>query len=121
MDAAAKAQPPAPQPLQLRPVSDIPRDNVLNVERKGDQMTFRSRSLRCDVSYCADKLVDPLKSVAGISDVRFVTNSDGERALSLRFDEARLADDGVIKAVVTAITALQDPVYSEAPRVVYPR
>jgi peroxiredoxin len=114
MDAAAKAQPPAPQPLQLRPVSDIPRDNTLYVERKGDMMTFRSRSLRCDFTYCADKLLDTLKTTRGISEHHFSTSSDGERTLTLRFDPAVLPDDGV-KIVVAAITALNDPVANGPP------
>jgi hypothetical protein len=117
VDAAVKAQPPAPQPLQLRPVSDIPRSSVLNVERRGDVLIFRSRSLRCDISYCADKLLGALKSVPGISDPRFLTSSDGERDLALRFDASK-GDDSAVQAVVGAITALQDPVYTEAPQVV---
>jgi len=117
MDAAARAQPPAPQPLQIRPVSDIPRDNTLNVERKGDVLTFRSRSLRCDFTYCADKLIETLNGAAGISDARFTTASDGHRTLVLRFDPAALPEEGAVKAVVAALTALNDPVYEGPPRV----
>jgi peroxiredoxin len=115
MDAAAKAQPPVPQPLQLRPVSDIPRNNHLSVEAVGDSLTFRSRSLRCDFSYCADRLLETLAILPGIQEARF-TMSQGERALVLRFDKAMLSQDKVVEAVVAGITALQDPVYEGPPR-----
>ena len=117
MDAAARAQPPAPQPLAIRPVSDIPRDNLLRVERKGDMLTFTSRSLRCDFSYCADKLIDTLTGSTGILDARFGTTNDGERSLTVRFDPAVMPDEGAINTVLRAITSLNDPVYGP-PRVI---
>jgi peroxiredoxin len=115
MDAAAKAQLPGPQPLQLRPVSDIPRNNYLSAEPVGDSLTFRSRSLRCDFTYCADSLLETLRRLKGVQEVHF-TMSEGERALVLRFDEATLSQDKVVEAVVAGITALDDPVYVGPPR-----
>ena len=111
MDAAARAQPPAPQPLQIRPVADLPRNNTLSVERKADTLTFRSRSLRCDFSYCADKLIETLQGATGISDARFGTDGDGERTLTLRFDPAVMPDEGAINTVLRALASLNDPIY----------
>jgi peroxiredoxin len=116
MDAAARAQTPAPQPLALRPVSDIPRDSALNVERQGEVLNFTSRSLRCDFTYCADRLIETLKGASGILDARFTSTSDGERTLALRFDPAVMPDEGAINTVARAITSLNDPVYGP-PRV----
>ena len=116
MDAAAKAQPPAPQPLQLRPVSEIPRNNYLNVEPVGDTITFRSRSFRCDFTFCSDSLVNSLKGVGGVKDARFTT-ADGERNLVLRIDASLVRQDQVVDAVVAAITALNDPVYAGPPSI----
>jgi peroxiredoxin len=119
MDAAAKAQPPAPQPLQLRPVSDIPRDGKLYVGRGGEELTFRGRSARCDFSYCADKVLDTLKTVRGFSEARFTTDDDGERTLGLRWNPAIMPVEGAITAVVDALVTLNDPVYEGRPAVEY--
>jgi peroxiredoxin len=117
MDAAAKAQPPATLPLQLRPVSEIPRDNVLEVARKGDTLTLRSRSLRCDFTYCADKVTDALKPLAGIKDARFDTSRDGDGILVLRIDPGVITQEDAIKGVLNAIAGLNDPVYTKPPEV----
>jgi peroxiredoxin len=115
VDAAAKGQPPAPQPFALRPVSDIPRDNVLQVKRNGsDRLSLTSRAFRCDLTYCADRILETLKQAHGISEARLLTTRDGERALSLRYDASVLNEGQAVQAVIAALMALEDPVYTRA-------
>lgn len=114
MDAAAKAEPPPPQPLQLRPVAGIPRDTKLYVEQTGQGFVFRGRALRCDFSYCADRVLDKLRATPGILEARFGSGTDGERTLIVR---AQISADLTSKAVIDALAELNDPLAQSPPTV----
>lgn len=116
--AAIEGRPPGPQPFALRPVSTIPRERLLLVERHGSgRLRFTSRSLRCDASYCADSVVDDLRAVAGVLGVELTR--EGEPAMVLRFDPSALDEAAAVKLVVAALQSQMDPVYTRPVEVRY--
>jgi len=109
--AAIDAQPPGEIPSILRTVNTIPRDYVLNVERRTGSLVFRSRALRCDSGYCFELVLSEVLSYAGVE----VTDSDfGDSmpSLTIRYDADVITEEQVIDAVVDALALLDDPVYS---------
>ncbi len=110
LDAAINAQPPGELPNALRPISTIPRDRVLSVEPRDDQLKLSSRSLRCDSGYCATFVVDRLKTVDGVTVVSADLAQDSP-SLTLRFDSSLITRQQVIDTVVQALESVEDPVY----------
>jgi hypothetical protein len=114
VDAAIAARPAPPLPLQLRPVSTLPRERVLHVEsRGGDEIVFTSRALRCDAMYCADEAVAALRSSPGIIAAARSSSTQDEPALTVRFDPAATSEEAVISSLVSMLRSLQDPVYEQ--------
>ena len=109
--AAFDAAPHGELPVVLRTVSHIPRDRVLTVSDDEDGLRFEGRSLRCDVSYCAERMAsEALRGVAGVREVRFVTTEGTDRALVVTYEGSR---DGVIDGVTRALEGVADPVYDQ--------
>ena len=70
--AAFDAAPHGELPVVLRTVSHIPRERVLTVYDDEDGLRFEGRSLRCDVSYCAETAARGAVSAAsGVVEVMF--------------------------------------------------
>jgi thiol-disulfide isomerase/thioredoxin len=112
--AAIEAQPPGEVPVVLRIVTTIYRERVLAVSTTGSgNLTFASKSLRCDVSYCAEAAVTTaLGSLDGVASVEYAEASDGEGKVVAVFDPDVLSDDAVVGAIRSALEALPDPVYT---------
>jgi hypothetical protein len=111
VDAAISAQPPGEIPPVLRTVNTIPRDYLLNVERNGDSLIFRSRALRCDSGYCFELVLSEVLSYAGI-EVTERAFTASTPSLTIRYDADVITEQQVIDAVRDALSLLEDPVYS---------
>jgi peroxiredoxin len=112
--AAIEAQPPGEVPVILRIVSTIYRERVLTVSTTGPgNLTFASKGLRCDVSYCARAAVaSALAALDGIRDSVYSEDSAGVSQLTVIFDSTTVRDDAVIGAIRDTLEALSDPVYT---------
>jgi thiol-disulfide isomerase/thioredoxin len=111
--AAIDARPAGELPFALRMISTVPRERVLVVTSSGDgRATFSSRSLRCDPSYCARAAVDALANRNAIRETKLEAKSGEEPTLTVRYDASALSRDQVVGAVVEALSALEDPVYT---------
>jgi peroxiredoxin len=118
LDAAVNSQPPGELPSVLRVISTIPRDRVLTVTAtRDDEVKLSSRSLRCDAGYCAQPVVDSLRSFAGVSIVS-ADLEDADPALVVRFDPRLLTRQQLIDVAVTALENFPDPVYQGPVKVV---
>ncbi len=107
-DAAINALPAGPIPPVLRLISTIYRERTLDVTTVASaQLRFESRSLRCDVSYCADVTLEALRQTNGVRSVRRVHDT----AVTVEFDNERLKANEVIDAFVGLLTGTEDPVY----------
>ena len=110
--AAIEVEPPGEIPVVLRIVTAIYRPRILTVSTTGPgNLTFESKSLRCDVSFCAkDMLLTGLKSRLGGSTVAY----DGEGELprvTVNFDATAVRDDEVVASVREILEGVEDPVY----------
>jgi hypothetical protein len=75
-------------------------------------LTFASKALRCDFSYCAEEaLTDGLAGSDGIIRTVFSENPEGDRQLTVDFDATAISDDDVVIAVRQLLEGLDDPVY----------
>ena len=110
-DAAIFAQEPVDFGPSLRFISPIPRDRLVVATQIGDaELIMRSRSLRCDASYCADSVLDAAGLLVGVLSTE-VDQSSSEPALKVRFVPAPGAGQQIAEAVVAMIEALEDPVF----------
>jgi peroxiredoxin len=111
--AAIEAEPPGEIPVILRTVSTIYRPRLLIVSTAGPgNLTFASKALRCDFSYCAEEaLTDGLAGSDGIIRTVFSENPEGDRQLTVDFDAMAISDDDVVIAVRQLLEGLDDPVY----------
>lgn len=117
ISAAMEGRPAPTLPVQLRPVSTIPRERVLWVERRGpSELVFSSRSLRCDSSYCAEPAVQRFLATPGISGASF---DPRETRLALRFDPSLLDESVLVQHLHALLQDLRDPVYERELEVRY--
>lgn len=109
--AALDAAPVGETPLVFRLITPIPRERMLLVSRRGkESIEIESRTLRCDVSYCAEPAIAKLRALDGVREVE-LTAVRGEPVLRIRFD-ARVVDEArVLEALTVALEAHADPVY----------
>ena len=112
--AAIEAEPPGDIPVVLRTVYTIYRPRVLAVSTTGaGNLTFNSKALRCDFSYCAeDTLLEALSVYDGIIETRIAPAANSEGRLTVDFEPAAISDDQVVAAVVDALEGLDDPLYT---------
>jgi thiol-disulfide isomerase/thioredoxin len=112
LDAAIRAAEPGPQPFELRPISNIPRDHFLQVDVQGpDRLALTSRRLRCDSAYCADPVATALKAMVGVTDVTSPTSDEGGFVLEVRFEPSTLKQEEIVDAVAAMLNELADPLY----------
>jgi peroxiredoxin len=111
--AAINAEPPGEVPGVLRIISTIYRPRTLTISTTGPgNLTFTSKALRCDASYCAtDALKDGLTGLSGMTNVRFSDSPEGDPSLTVDFDTSTLSDEDVVTAVRQILEGLDDPVY----------
>lgn len=111
--AAIEAEPPGEVPSVLRTVSTIYRPRTVMVSTTGPgNLTFASRALRCDFSFCADDVVvAALTQQSGIKAATFTPGADGERRLTIDFDDTIVTDGDVASALRGILEGLDDPLY----------
>ncbi len=110
-DAAIFAQEPIDFGPSLRFVSPIPRDRLLVATQISEnELIIRSRSLRCDASYCADSVLAATASLAGVLSAE-LDQSSSEPALRVSFVAAPGAGQQIAQALAEIIETLQDPIY----------
>ena len=115
LQAAIASRPAADLAPVIRSISTIPRERVLNVARSAaNELTFTSRSLRCDPSYCISDIASRLNDSAITSAVL-----DADRALRVRFGGGAPEEARVVTAVSNALTAIPDPLYDRPLQVRY--
>ncbi len=111
--AAFDAAPHGDLPVVLRTVSHIPRDRILTVSDDEAGLRFDGRSLRCDVSYCAERLApDAFQFVPGFRAGGFIEIGGTDRALIISYDSVVPRAD-VIEGVKQALESVPDPVYDQ--------
>ena len=99
-------------PTKIRLITTVARDHTLEVRTSGKGVVdLRSKSLRCDESYCATSVIDGLTQVDGVRSVERMLSEDPPRIL-VTFDEARTGADDVASGLADALNRLGDPLYS---------
>jgi thiol-disulfide isomerase/thioredoxin len=98
-------------PTKIRLITTVARDHTLEIRTPGKGVVdLRSKSLRCDESYCATAVIDSLAQADGVRGVDRILNEDPPRIL-VTFDGPRTADD-VAASLSEALNKLGDPLYS---------
>jgi thiol-disulfide isomerase/thioredoxin len=111
LDAAVQSRKPPELPVQVRTVSTIPRERLLTVSRPSEStVLLRSRSLRCDTSYCAETAVGSLNGVAGVLSTNW-TPAETLPWLRVRFNPGLTDADAIAEALAAALEASKDPLY----------
>jgi len=107
----------APGPLRI--VTTVARERVLEVDDLGDGLIeFRSKSLRCDNSYCAQSVVDELASAPGVLSIE--AHLDGDPAtVIVQVDETQTDVRRLAEFVVDELEQLGDPLYTRPIEIVY--
>ncbi len=110
--AAQTGTAPAESPPPLRFLTTVARERVLEVERLGSgRAEFRSKSLRCDDSYCAEPVIGALEDSEGVVSVERHLSEDPPRVL-VTFDEDALSEDALVDLLVDALERAEDPLYA---------
>ena len=111
LDAATQSRPPPDLPVQVRTVSTIPRERLLTVSQASDStVLLRSRSLRCDPSYCAEMAAATLSSVTGVLSTNWAP-AETLPSLRVRFNPSVTDVDAIARALAAALEASKDPLY----------
>lgn len=122
LDATFEAAAPAALPDEIRFVTRIPRDHVLEAATPDPGvLVLTSRRLRCDLAYCAGSLADALRATPG---VRSVTPRPGPTpsapSIEVTFDPAATTPDALIALTVAHLAAIPDPLFRNIPLIVRP-
>jgi thiol-disulfide isomerase/thioredoxin len=118
LDAAIAAQPPGDVPPVLRIVSTIPRERLLSVQVEGARLVSRSRTLRCDPSYCAESAVRGIAGLPGVTNVDFSAR-EGAVMLTVEFERKAVNVETVVAELVRRLESTQDPLYEGPVQVRY--
>ena len=98
-------------PTKIRLVTTIARDHTLEVRTTGkDAVDLRSKSLRCDESYCATAAIDAASTMAGVRSVEPSLTEDPPRIV-VTFDAGATNADEIAKGLADALNKLGDPLY----------
>ena len=99
-------------PTKIRLITTVARDHTLEIRTSGKgAVDLRSKSLRCDESYCATAVIDALSQVDGVRGVDRMLSKDPPRIL-VTFDDARTGADDIASGLADALNKLGDPLYS---------
>ncbi|MPZ49036.1 MAG: redoxin family protein [Dehalococcoidia bacterium] len=119
VDAAIQAKAPVEIAPELRPVTTIERDRIITLSRQGaGRLALSSRTLRCDLSYCAETWLKAIEAVAGVKELSFSTPGAIDPELIIDFDTA-LPEQMLIDEIVRLLEASQDPLYRRPVEVRY--
>ncbi|HXH22330.1 MAG TPA: TlpA disulfide reductase family protein [Dehalococcoidia bacterium] len=110
LDAASAATPPGEIAPVLRIVSTIPRERLLVVKAQGSRLVSESRTLRCDLTYCAGDAVQALREVAGVKRVDF-RSAGGSVKLTVEFDRRVIDGRALAEELARRLEASPDPLY----------
>lgn len=98
-------------PKKIRLITTVARDHTLEVRPSGkDAVDLRSKSLRCDESYCATAAIDAISATDGVRGVERMLSEDPPRIL-VTFDEAGTSADDIAAGLADALNKLGDPLY----------
>ena len=98
-------------PTKIRLITTVARDHTLEVRTSGKgAVDLRSKSLRCDESYCATAAIDAISATDGVRGVERMLSEDPPRIL-VTFDEAGTSADDIASALADALNTLGDPLY----------
>lgn len=116
--AASSGTDGAEPPAKIRLITTVARDHTLEVRPSGkDSVDLRSKSLRCDESYCAGSVIDALTEIDGVRGVERMLSEDPPRIV-VPFDEARTSADDIASGLANALNKLGDPLYERPLEVV---
>lgn len=98
-------------PSKIRLVTTVARDHILEVKSLGDgRIEFRSKSLRCDESYCSDAAVASFASSGGVLSIERHPEEDPPRIV-VRFDAAVARAAALTQRLADQLNAHKDPLY----------
>lgn len=110
VQAASDGETTEDPPPKLRLVTTVARDHVLEVETVEDGVEFRSKSLRCDDTYCAEPVIAELESRDGVESVRRYVDEDPPRIV-VSFDASSLSQGELTDVLFEQLKAHADPLY----------
>ena len=117
--AASSGTDGADPPPKVRLVTTVARDHALEVRPSGrNAVDLRSKSLRCDESYCATPVIDALAHLDGVQGVDRMLSEDPPRIL-VTFDDARTGADAIASALAASLNQLGDPLYERPLEIVH--
>lgn len=106
-------------PPKLRLITTVARDHTLEVRPSGgDAVDLRSKSLRCDDSYCASHAIDALSHLDGVRRIDRMLSEDPPR-IQVTFDPARTSADAIASALADSLNQLGDPLYDRPLEIVH--
>ncbi len=110
--AAASAGDTAPDaPPKVRLITTVARDHVLQVHAMAsDAVEFRSKSLRCDDTYCSGAALDALAASGGVISIDRFLSEDPPRIV-VRFNAAATRADTVSQSLAAQLNVHADPLY----------
>lgn len=98
-------------PTKIRLVTTIAREHTLEVRATGKEaVDLRSKSLRCDETYCAAGAIDVLSSATGVRGVERRVAEDPPRVV-VTFERRVTNADEIAARLADALNALGDPLY----------
>ncbi len=114
LEAATAGTDGADPPKSLRLLGNVQaRKHLLEVRDVGrGAAEFRSKSLRCDDSYCARGVLDALAKVPGVLEAQRFLAEDPPRIV-IRFDAASTNLDALTSALTDLMNASPDPLYEQ--------
>mgnify|MGYP001618146823 CR=1 FL=1 len=104
----------ADPPRSLRLLGNVQaRRRVLEVRDAGTgRAEFRSKSLRCDDSFCSSGVLDAFAKEVGVSDVQRFVAEDPPR-IAVRYDSASASLDTLTSALAGMLDQNADPLYEQ--------
>jgi len=98
-------------PTKLRLITTVAREHTLEFfERDDGNLELRSKSLRCDESYCAEDAVDDFQRTPGVHAVERHL-SDDPPGIVIAFDAELTDPETLAQALAAALNAAGDPLY----------
>ena len=98
-------------PAKLRLITTVARDHTLEIfDRGGATVELRSKSLRCDESYCSEEAIRAFARSAGVISIERRLSED-PASIVVEFDAAVTSAQALSEALAEALNAAGDPLY----------
>lgn len=101
----------ANEPGPLRFLTGVGRDHVLEVKDGHGQVTFTSKSLRCDDSYCSTPIIEALSAAVGVLSVEQHLDADPAQII-VEYAEDETDAETLTNLLVRQLNSHEDPLYS---------